>query len=156
MSKHVRKKCGKLYVPSFLVSKGAYHQQKLTEIDDTQTWSNVRNKKVTYKMSTQHVKACRRKVRKTVTDGRTETRRPGRRPGQTSPYHNTSRLKTGVLKKKGKLRKFYIFSFKWGMTPQYNLHVGKKCEKQSDARTNGRTPGRTSPYHNTSCLKTGV
>ena len=33
-------------------------------------------------------------------DGRTDEesggRRPGRTDGQTSPYHNTSRLKTGV------------------------------------------------------------
>ena len=36
-------------------------------------------------------------------------------------------------------------------------HVGEKCGKRADGdRTDGRRPGRTSPYHNTSCLKTGV
>ena len=30
------------------------------------------------------------------TESRTDGRRPGWRPGRTSPYHNTSRLKTGV------------------------------------------------------------
>ena len=34
------------------------------------------------------------------TESRTETgRRVGRRPRRTSPYYNTSRLKTGILKK---------------------------------------------------------
>ena len=35
------------------------------------------------------------KCGKTVTDGRTDGD-PGRTDGRTSPYHNTSRLKTGV------------------------------------------------------------
>ena len=56
------------------------------------------------KILAEYVKACRRKVRKMGgrrPDGRrvgqTEGRRPGWRPGRTSPYHNTSRMKTGVL-----------------------------------------------------------
>ena len=52
--------------------------QKVTEIDGIRTWSYVHKNKVIYKISDQYVKACRRKVRKTVTDGRTDGRRPGR------------------------------------------------------------------------------
>ena len=37
------------------------------------------------KISAQYVKACRRKVRKTVTDGR----RPGRTDGRTDRHHHT-------------------------------------------------------------------
>ena len=66
MSKHVREKCGKLYISSFYVPKGALLLQKLTQIDDNRTWSVVRLNKVICKISAQYIKACKRKVRKTV------------------------------------------------------------------------------------------
>ena len=85
ISKHVEEKCGKLadgdpdgrtetrtdrhhHTIICPVWRRAY--KKLKEIDDVRTWSNVHKKKVTWKISAQYVKACRRKVRKTVTDGR--------------------------------------------------------------------------------------
>ena len=37
MSKHVREKCGKLYISSFYDPKGALLLQKLTQIDDNRT-----------------------------------------------------------------------------------------------------------------------
>ena len=45
---------------------------KLMEINDTQSWSEVNKNKITYKISAEYVKACRRKVRTTVTDGRAD------------------------------------------------------------------------------------
>ena len=66
MSKHVREKCGKLYISSFYVPKGALLLQKLTQIDDNRTWSVVRWNKVICKIWAQYVKAWKRKVRKTV------------------------------------------------------------------------------------------
>ena len=57
----------------------------MTEIDGIRTWSYVHKNKVIHKISDQYVKACRRKVRKTVTDGRTD----GRRPGRTDGHHHT-------------------------------------------------------------------
>ena len=66
MSKHVREKCGKLYILSFYVPKGALLLQKLTQIDDNLTSSVVRLNKVICKISAQYIKACKRKVRKTV------------------------------------------------------------------------------------------
>ena len=68
MSKHVREKCGKLYISSFWVPKGALLLKKFMQIDntDTQTWSVVQKNKVIGKISVQYVKACKRKVRKTV------------------------------------------------------------------------------------------
>ena len=44
----------------------------MTEIDGIRTWSYVHKNKVIHKISEKYVKACRRKVRKTVTDGRTD------------------------------------------------------------------------------------
>ena len=53
------------------------------------------------KIAAQYVKACMRKVRKTggQRPGRRVGRTDGDPDGQTSPYHNTARLKTGVLKR---------------------------------------------------------
>ena len=45
---------------------------KLMEINDTQSWSKVNKNINTYTISAQYVKACRRKVQKTVTDGRAD------------------------------------------------------------------------------------
>ena len=66
MSKHEREKCGKLYISSFSVPKGALLLQKLTQTDDTRTWCVVWWNKVICKISAQYVKACKRKVRKTL------------------------------------------------------------------------------------------
>ena len=66
MSKHVREKCGKLYISSFYVPKWALLLQKLTQIDDNQTWSVVWLNKVICKISAQYIKACMRKVQKIV------------------------------------------------------------------------------------------
>ena len=66
MSKHVREKCGKLYISSFYVPKGALLLQKLTQIDDNWTWSVVWWNKVKCKISAQYIKACMRKVQKIV------------------------------------------------------------------------------------------
>ena len=63
MSKHVGEKCGILSISSILSYKSGINP---TKIDDTRTWSNVYKKKVTCKISAQWVKACRRKVQKTV------------------------------------------------------------------------------------------
>ena len=41
ISKHVREKCGKLCISSILSSKGAQLPQKLTQVEDSQTWSVV-------------------------------------------------------------------------------------------------------------------
>ena len=56
MSKHVGENCGKLCISSILSSKGAKLLQKLTEIDDTRTCSNVYKKKVTCKISAEYLK----------------------------------------------------------------------------------------------------
>ena len=53
----------------------------MTEIDGIRTWSYVHKNKVIHKISEKYVKGCRRKVRKTVTDGR--------RPGRTDGHHHT-------------------------------------------------------------------
>ena len=45
---------------------------KLMEINDTQSWIEVNKNKITYKISAEYVKACRRKVRKTVIDERAD------------------------------------------------------------------------------------
>ena len=66
MSKHVREKCEKLYISSFYVPKGALLLQKLMQIDDDRTWSEVRLNKVICKISAQYIKACKRKVQKAV------------------------------------------------------------------------------------------
>ena len=41
MSKHVREKCGKLSISSILSSKRGWLLQKLTQVDNTRTWSVV-------------------------------------------------------------------------------------------------------------------
>ena len=61
----------------------------MTEIDGIRTWSYVHKNKVIHKISDQYVKACRRKVRKTVTDRRTETRTDGWMDGRTDGHHHT-------------------------------------------------------------------
>ena len=66
MSKHVREKCRKLYISSFYVPKRAFLLQKLTQIDDNRTWSVVGLNKVICKISAQYIKACKRKMQKTV------------------------------------------------------------------------------------------
>ena len=66
MSKHVREKCGKLCISSILSSKRDIAPTKLTQIDDTRTWSVVQLNKVICKISAQYVKAFRRKLRKTL------------------------------------------------------------------------------------------
>ena len=82
MSKHVREKGWKLCISSILSSK---RDITPTKIDDTLTWLKVHKKKVTYKISAQFVKACRRKVRKTVTD----RRRPGESDGDLERHQHT-------------------------------------------------------------------
>ena len=66
ISKYVGEKWGKLCISSILSIKGAKLLQKFTQINDTQSWSDFHKKKVIYTISAQYVKACRRKVRKTV------------------------------------------------------------------------------------------
>ena len=66
MSKHVREKCWKLCIFSITSSKKELLLQNLTQIDDTKTWSVVLWNKVICKISAQYIKACKRKVRKTV------------------------------------------------------------------------------------------
>ena len=63
MLKHVREKCGKLCIFSILSSK---RRITPTKIDNTKNWSVVRLNKVICKISAQYVKACKRKVQKTV------------------------------------------------------------------------------------------
>ena len=60
-----------------------HNSKKSTDFDDTQTWSNVHKKKVTYTISAQYVihVACRRKVRKNMADRR--------RSGRTDRHHHT-------------------------------------------------------------------
>ena len=61
----------------------------MTEIDGIQTLSYVHKNKVIQKISDQYVEACRRKVRKTVTDGRTDGRMDGDPDGRTDGHHHT-------------------------------------------------------------------
>ena len=65
----------------------------MTEIDGIRTCSDVHKNKVIHKISDQYVKACRRKVRKTVTDGRTDGDPDGRTDGdpdgRTDGHHHT-------------------------------------------------------------------
>ena len=73
--------------PIFWVQKEALLLQKLTQSDDTLTWSVVHLNKVMCKSSAPYVKACRWKVRKTGRrrPGRTESRTDGDLDG----YHHT-------------------------------------------------------------------
>ena len=50
----------------FTLQKGALLLQKLTQIDDNRIWSVEWLNKVICKISAQYIKACKRKVRKTV------------------------------------------------------------------------------------------
>ena len=61
----------------------------MTEIDGIRTWSYVHKNKVIHKISEKYVKACRRKVRKTVTDGRTDGWTDGDPDGRTDGHHHT-------------------------------------------------------------------
>ena len=69
--KTCRRKVRKTVFSAFYVPKGAVLLQQLTHIDDTWTWSEVHKKKVIIIQNLAQY-------------------------GQTSPYHNTSRMKTGV------------------------------------------------------------
>ena len=61
MSKYVGEKNGKLCISNTLSSKGA-----LTQNDNTQTWNVIHINKVLYQILAQNIKACRKKVWKTV------------------------------------------------------------------------------------------
>ena len=61
----------------------------MTKINGIRTWSYVHKNKVIHKISDQYVKACRRKVRKTVTDGRTDGWTDGDPDGRTDGHHHT-------------------------------------------------------------------
>ena len=64
MSKYVEEKF--MYISNNLSSKKNITDSKLTQKHNTRGWSEVYKKKVIYKISAQYIKACRRKVQKTV------------------------------------------------------------------------------------------
>ena len=64
--KHVGEKCRKLCISCILGPKQAVLLQKLSQIDDNQTWSEVHCMKVIFKISAQYFKAYNRKMGKTV------------------------------------------------------------------------------------------
>ena len=137
MSKHVREKCGKLCISSSLRSKrGITHIQKLTEIDDTRTWSVVQQNKVLCKISAQYVKACKRKLRKTVYFQYFKFQK-----GHNS-YKNWQKLTTLELDQ-------MFIRRKWHAKFQLNIskHVGERCGKLW--LTDGDPDGRTDRHHHT-------
>ena len=89
MSKHVGEKCGKLHITYILSSQRGITRSK---IDAKRGHSNL----ICSTLKQSHVQnfssICQNMYEKNAENGRTETRTDGR----TSPYHNTSRLKTGV------------------------------------------------------------
>ena len=94
----------------------------MTEINGIRTWSYVHKNKVIHKISDQYVKACRRKVQKTVTDGRTdgrtETRTDGHhhtiiRPVWRRAYKNTNLVEDIEILLPVKFRWIPFNSFRW-------------------------------------------
>ena len=104
MSKPVGEKCGKLHITYILSSQRGITPSKIDAkwrhsnlICSTLKQSHVQ--KFQLNMS-KHVREKSGKRADGDPDGRTEEsdgRTDGRRHGRTSPYHNTSRLKTGVI-----------------------------------------------------------
>ena len=105
MSKYVGEKCGKLHITYILSSQRGITPSK---IDAKWRHSNL----ICSTLKQSHVQnfssICQSMYEKSAENGRTETRTDGesdgrrvgrtetRTDGRTSPYHNTSRLKTGV------------------------------------------------------------
>ena len=102
--------------------------------DDTQTWSVVHQIKVTFKLSAQYVKACRRKVRKTGgrRPGRGVGRAESRTDGDSDGHHHT--ILRPVRRRAYKSKR--SDSVLW----QKPLHPHKKSQNQRD---NTNTPPKT-------------
>ena len=127
MSKHVGENCGKLHICKSLKLKRSITPAK-TKIEGIRTWSYVHKNKVIHKISDQYVKACRRKVRKTVTDGRTETRTDG--------HHHTI------------IRPVWRRAYKMSFGSVYkNYPVHRACEKKNKSCSKNRQkiPAHLSP-----------
>ena len=92
----------------------------MTEIDGIRTWSYVHKNKVIHKISDQYVKACRRKVRKTVTDGRTD----GDPDGRTDGHHHT--IIRPVWRRAYKNPNFFWFNF-FTLILSFSQPVGMLC-----------------------------
>ena len=93
MSKHAGEKCGKLHITYILSS-----QRGITPSKIDAKWQHSNLICSTFKQS--HVQnfssIYQSMYEKSAENGRTETWMESRTDGRTSPYHNTSRLKTGV------------------------------------------------------------
>ena len=136
--------------------------------DDTRTWSVVHLNKVMCKISLQYVRACRRKLRKTVYFLYSKFKKKVTPSKIDAKWQHSNLIcRTGYRRQVQKMdgRTGSQADAEWQhsnliCSTLKQTHLQKQTGGQRPGRTerytDGDLDGRTSPYHNTARLKTGV